>query len=160
VRTRTATGWRTPSTIADDQRDSDFDGVGDLCDATPVHDVAVGILNTPKVVVWPDQSGPFRLTVKIKVFNLVQYRETVAASVFVTGLPPGCSLTVPAAITTELKKLGDKKLQFDFDVSCGVGTVPGFYGLSVNAFVTHLGPGGDRNPGNNFATTSGLLRVR
>jgi hypothetical protein len=143
-----------------DQRDSDFDGLGDVCDATPVHDLAVGILNAPRVVVHPNADGTGVLTVKIKVFNLVNYRESLGASVFVTGLPFGCSLTVPAAITTELRKLGDKKLQFNFDVSCGVGTVPGFYALSVSAFVTHLGPGGDRDPGNNFATTSGLLRVR
>ncbi len=143
-----------------DQRDSDFDGLGDVCDATPVHDLAVGILNAPRVVVHPNADGTGVLTVKIKVFNLVNYRESLGASVFVTGLPSGCSLTVPAAITTELRKLGDKKLQFNFDVSCGVGTVPGFYALSVSAFVTHLGPGGDRDPVNNFATTSGLLRVR
>jgi hypothetical protein len=64
-----------------DQRDSDFDGLGDACDATPVHDLAVGILNAPRVVVRPREGG-------------------------------------------------------------------------------HTGPGTDRDPVNNFASTSGLLRVR
>jgi DNA-binding beta-propeller fold protein YncE len=142
-----------------DQRDSDFDGVGDLCDATPVHDLAVGILNSPKVVVRAGEA-PLALEVKLKVFNLVKYRETVIASVFVTGYPPGCTLVFPAPITTEIAKLGDKKLHFDFQVSCGAGVVPGFYALTINAFVAHSGPGGDRDPVNNFASTTGLLRVR
>ena len=143
-----------------DQRDSDFDGVGDLCDATPVHDLAVGILNAPRVVVRPREGGVGTLTVKVKVFNLVKYRESLSASVFVTGVPPGCNLTVPAAIATEIRRLGDKRLRFDFDVACAPGVVPGFYALVVNAFVAHTGPGQDRNASNNFATTSGLLRVR
>ena len=143
-----------------DQRDTDFDGVGDLCDATPVHDLAVGILNAPHVTVRPGHAGSGHLIVKLKVFNLVNYRESLSASVFVTGVPPGCNLTFPAAISTEIRRLGDKKLQFDFDVACAPGVVPGFYALSVSAFVSHTGPGQDRDPSNNFAATSGLLRVR
>ncbi len=143
-----------------DQRDSDFDGVGDLCDATPIHDLAVGILNAPQLVLRPSLSASGTLPVKIKVFNLVSYREQANATVFVTGTPPGCTLVFPAGITTELRKLGDKRLEFDFGVSCGVGVPPGFYALTINAFVVHEGPGGDRDPINNFATTTGLLRIR
>jgi ABC-type polar amino acid transport system ATPase subunit len=143
-----------------DQRDSDLDGVGDLCDATPVHDLAVGILNAPRVVVRPREGGVGTLTVKVKVFNLVKYRESLSASVFVTGVPPGCNLTVPAAIATEIRRLGHKRLRFDFDVVCAPGVAPGFYALSVNAFVAHTGPGQDRDASDNFATKSGLLRVR
>jgi hypothetical protein len=141
-----------------DQRDSDLDGVGDLCDATPVHDLAVGILNSPRVVVRPLEGWSGKLTVKVKVFNLVDYRESLSASVFVTGVPPGCSLTVPAAIATEIRRLGHKRLRFDFDVVCAPGVAPGFYALSVNAFVAHTGPGQDRDASDNFATTSGRLR--
>ncbi len=149
-----------PTVPNTDQRDSDFDGVGDLCDATPMHDLAVGILNSPKVVVQPRHAQPETMTVKVKIFNLVKYREDATASVFVTGTPPGCTVVFPAAITTELRKLADKKLQLDFGVSCGVGVLPGFYALTINAFVAHNGPGQDRNSSNNFATTTGLLRVR
>jgi len=143
-----------------DQRDTDFDGVGDLCDATPVHDLAVGILNSPHLTLRPREDGSRALSVKVKVFNLVDYRESLSASVFVTGVPPGCSLTVPAAIATEVRQLGDRKLRFDFDVACAPRIVPGFYALSVSAFVSHTGPGQDRDASNNFAVTSGLLRVR
>jgi DNA-binding beta-propeller fold protein YncE len=143
-----------------DQRDSDFDGVGDVCDTTPAHDLAVGILNSPHLTLRPREDGSRTLSVKVKVFNLVHYRESLSASVFVTGVPPGCSLTVPDAIATEIRRLGDKKLQFDFDVACAPGVVPGFYALSVSAFVAHTSPGQDRDASNNFAVTSGLLRVR
>ncbi len=143
-----------------DQKDSDFDGVGDVCDATPVHDLAVGILNSPWVVVRPQAGGLGTLSVKVKVFNLVNRHESSSASVFVTGVPPGCQLTFPSAIATELRRFGDKRLQFDFDVACGAGVVPGFYALAVNAFVAHTGPGQDRDPSDNFAATTGLLLVR
>jgi hypothetical protein len=74
-------------------------------------------------------------------------------------VPPGCNLTLPAAIATEVRRL-DTSDSVDFDVACAPGVVPGFYALSVNAFVGHTGPGQDREASNNFAVTSGLLRVR
>jgi DNA-binding beta-propeller fold protein YncE len=143
-----------------DQRDSDFDGVGDLCDATPVHDLAVGILNAPRAAIRPSENATATLRVVLRVFNLVNYREEFLATAIVSGLPPGCSLTAPVPVATPIRKLGDKRVELDFAVTCGVGVAPGYYALVVNAFVTHNGPGSDRDSVNNFATTSGLLRVR
>ena len=149
-----------PTVANPDQRDTDFDGLGDLCDASPVHDLAIGILNAPLAVVRLQDGGVGSLTVKLRVFNLVNYREQANIGVFVTGMPPGCSLTGPNAISTDLRRLGDKRLQAGFDVACAPGVVKGFYALSVSAVIVHAGPGVDRDSSNNGATTTAGLRVR
>jgi hypothetical protein len=143
-----------------DQQDRDVDGLGDVCDPTPVHDLAIGILNAPKVVVQRAEGGTGTLVVNVRVFNLVNYREEIRAHVDVTGAPSGCTMVALADITLELRRLADKKLQFSFDVTCGPGVAPGFYPLLVNASVTHTSGGGDRDSSDNFTSANAVLRVR
>ena len=143
-----------------DQQDRDFDGLGDACDPTPVHDLVIGILNAPKVVVQRAEGGTGVLVVNVRVFNLVNYREEIRAHVDVTGTPSGCIIVAPADLTLELRRLSDKRLQFSFDVTCGPGVAPGFYPLLVNASVTHTSGGFDRDSSDNFAAANAVLRVR
>jgi hypothetical protein len=158
-------GWpdardNCPAAPNNDQRDSDFDGQGDVCDASPVHDLAIGILNAPLVVVRLSEGGTGTLTLKLRVFNLVNYREVANVAVGIWGLPSGCSLSGPSAISTDLKRLGDKRLEVVYQAACGAGVPKGLYGLSVNASITHAGPGSDSNFSNNTATGTAGLRVR
>lgn len=158
-------GWpnsrdNCPSVPNIDQWDSDGDGQGDVCDASPVHDLAIGILNAPLAVVRLGEGGTGALALKLRLFNLVNYREAANVGVGISGVPSGCSLTGPASISTELKRLGDKRVLVDYQVACGAGVPKGLYGLFVSASITHAGPGSDRDFSNNTATGTAGLRVR
>jgi len=76
-----------------DQADSDGDGLGDVCDASPVHEVDLKycLKFGPAPVNISDSQGKYMWTI-CEIGNPSAQDETVAISLDVAGVPAGCDM--------------------------------------------------------------------
>ena len=140
-----ADGWpnsrdNCPVVANSDQRDSDGDGRATCAVASPVHDLAIGVLNTPVVTVKLTEGGKGTLTLKLRLFNLVNYREQAMLGVQLSGIRPARTLTGTERDDDRAAAAGGEML-VDFAVACAPGTAKGVYALSVSSTIAHIGPG-------------------
>src|SRR5439155_6709271 len=76
------------------QHVSDQDGKGDVCDPTPIHDLAVTDVKASNVTIRLPLPGTATMGVTVKVATLVIHRETLSLDVDVDGLPTGCEISI------------------------------------------------------------------
>lgn len=150
-----------PLTPNPNQEDSDFDGLGDVCDPTPDHDVAIvgGSLSNVTINLTRVSNGT--VSAHITVQNLRNYPEQVFVDVFLEGLPTGCEVTdVSGETFGTVRRLGRKTFHVSANITCGPGlAIPGTYTITGNAFV-FVGKGVDVDESNNFGSTTATLRIR
>jgi len=144
-----------------DQADSDKDGLGDVCDPTPVHDLTLVSVKATDVTVSLHQVGTATLTTSVTVGNLENYPEQFSVHLELQGLPVGCEVTILNDVTGTVRRLGRQTVQVRATITCRPGiATPGSYQLTVAAQVSHLGPGVENNLSNNTGSTTATLRVR
>src|SRR5206468_5778548 len=151
-----------PATPNTDQLDSDQDGKGDVCDPTPVHDLAVTGVNATNVTLRLVPVGTATMGVGVTVENLVNHPESLSLDVDVAGLPFGCEVSrVSGDTSASIRRLGRANYRLRVSITCGAGLVAaGNYGLLVTAAVTHTGSGVEMNTSNNSGSDTATLRIR
>ena len=151
-----------PASPNTDQLDSDQDGKGDVCDPTPTHDLTVTDVKASNVTIRLPSPGTATMGVAVKVTNLVNHPETLSLDVDVDGLPTGCEIsTIGGDTSASVRRLGRSTYRLRVSITCGAGlAVPGNYGLTVRASVTHTGEGVEQNTSNNSRSDSATLRIR
>jgi Thrombospondin type 3 repeat len=150
-----------PASPNTDQLDSDQDGKGDVCDPTPVHDLAVTSVNASNTTLRLQPVGTATTGVKVTVANLVNHPETLSLHIDVDGLPAGCEVSSGGDTSASIRRLGKATYRLRVSITCGPGLVaPGNYALTVRASVTHTGEGVEQNTSNNSVTDSTTLRIR
>jgi len=151
-----------PTTANTDQLDSDQDGKGDVCDPTPIHDLAVTGVNPSNVTLRLLHVGTATMGVNVTVANLVNHPETLSLHVDVSGVPAGCEVSSGGGDTSaSIRRLGRSTYHLRVSITCGPGLVaPGNYGLIVTASVKHTGEGVEQNTSNNSGSSTTTLRIR
>jgi len=151
-----------PTTSNTDQLDSDQDGKGDVCDPTPVHDLAVTGVNPSNAALRLRPVGTATMGVNVTVANLVNHPETLSLHVDVDGVPAGCEVSsVSGDTSASIRRLGRSTYRLRVSITCAPGLVaPGRYGLTVAASATHTGEGVEQNTSNNSGSGTAALRIR
>jgi hypothetical protein len=151
-----------PTTLNTDQLDSDQDGKGDVCDPTPIHDLAVTGVKPSNVTIRLRPVGTATMGVNVTVANLMNDPETLSLRVDVGGVPAGCEVSsVSGDTSASIRRLGRSTYHLRVSITCAPGLVaPGNYGLTVAASVTHTGEGVERNTSNNSGSGTATLRIR
>jgi len=135
-----------------DQKDSDGDGIGDVCDTTPNHDVTVKSLTIfgPAPVNLGDTMGHYMWALG-EIGNLINHDETVSlALTIVPAVPAGCtavtSQILPGRNPFYLLHLEQKWVLYRTRFECDGSAAPGIYPLNITLcidHVLHVPPSGD-----------------
>lgn len=144
------------------QRDSDFDGVGDVCDPTPTHDIAITTLTASDVTLRLVPNGTAWMRVDVTVTNLRNYPEDVFVQAFVDRLPLGCEVSSTSNLFRDgtLPRRGERTFHLAAPITCRPGLAErGVYELEVTSFA-YPGKGQDADESNNEATTTAKLEIR
>jgi len=151
-----------PAVPNTDQLDSDQDGKGDVCDPTPVHDLAVIGVNANNVTLRLQPVGTATMGVSVTAQNLVNHPESLSLDVDVAGLPSGCEVSsVNGDTSASIRRLGKSTYRLRVSITCGAGLVArGSYPLRVTASVAHTGVGVENNTSNNSGSDTAVLRIR
>jgi len=150
-----------PTSANTDQLDSDQDGTGDVCDPTPVHDLALIAVKASNVTLRLKRVTTAMLGVNIRVQNLMNYREPLNLTVAVAGFPPGCQLDPESGHTSAtIPRRAKHTFHIQAVISCSSNVPRGTYNFSVTATVTYAGEGVEQDSSNNSGTDPSTLRVR
>jgi hypothetical protein len=135
-----------------DQKDSDGDGIGDVCDTTPNHDVTVKSLTIfgPAPVNLGDTMGHYMWALG-EIGNLINHDEVVSlALTIVPAVPAGCAAVteqiLPGRNPFYLLHLEQKWVLYRTRFECDGSAVPGIYPLNITLCIDHLAhqpPSGD-----------------
>jgi hypothetical protein len=130
-----------------DQKDSDGDGIGDVCDDTPVHDVTVKslLIFGPAPVNLSDTAGHYMWAIG-EIGNLVNHKETVSLSLtIVPSAIAGCTIAteqiLPGRDPFYLLPLEQKWVLYRTRFECHDPAVPGIYPLNITLCIDHVTPG-------------------
>ncbi len=151
-----------PTIFNPDQADSDFDFVGDACDPTPVHDLAIVGGSLSNVTINLDHVGNGKITGSVIVQNLANHPDDVFVEFFIEGVPTGCEVTAFSGDTFGTVRQNSRKtFRASANITCAPGIAePGAYTLIGNAFVFHASPGFESDTSNNFASAEATLRIK
>jgi hypothetical protein len=106
-----------------DQKDTDGDGLGDLCDSTPDHELKIKycLKFGPAPVNLSDTQGAY-MWVICEIGNLDAYTNPVTIDLVVSGVPAGCDqnqqLVLPGLHTFKLTALEQKWVLFRERYEC------------------------------------------
>lgn len=145
-----------------DQLDSDFDGLGDACDPTPVHDLAVVRFSVSDLHLKLRPTGNASVTARVVVENLEPHPDLAVVGTFLAGLPFGCEVTNTSGDASGLiKPLRKTTFRIKINVTCSaLLATPGDYALTAYAAVEHTSPGFEQDFSDNFATASLSMRIK
>ena len=160
-----------------DQLDSDSDLIGDVCDPTPTHDIAVTRVRAEGATIelhdedddGDDDDGPTNappgfgtaeIEVKVTVKNLLDQRENIVVFGFVEGLPEGCLMIGDASKELSIRGEARKTVELDIPIACDPNVAaPGRYRLAVFGVAFSI-EGADLDESNNEKMTTARLRLR
>lgn len=150
-----------PTEANPDQSDLDFDGLGDVCDPTPWHDLAIVGGNASGVTINLGRVNNGTLTGNIIVQNYANHPDEAFVDTFISGIPSGCEVTSTSGDFFDVVKQGRKKtFHRSANITCNPNVPRGNYELSIEAFVFHVGSGSELDYSNNFGSTTATLRLR
>ncbi len=145
-----------------DQVDSDHDRIGDACDPTPWHDVALTDLGASTAIIRYRDATATTMSVTIEVANLAPVREMAKVQV-APFLPHGCRVAVvvgdhPRVIEAESAVV----FQLRLSIACDPGLViPGHYPINISAQVQELSSAErEMDSDNNSATEAARLHIQ
>lgn len=146
-----------------DQADGDQDGVGDACDPTPVHDLAVTAVRPSNVTIrLAPGGGNGRMPTRIEVRNLHDHPDQASIELSVSDLPVGCEATIfDSESLRVVPERGTATFQPVAGITCRDDLArPGTYEVTVKATVFHASAGADADPSNDVATAKARLTLR
>jgi hypothetical protein len=130
-----------------DQKDSDGDGIGDVCDTTPNHDVTVKSLTIfgPAPVNLSDTLGHYMWTLG-EIGNLRSHDETVTLTLTIDpSAIAGCTIEteqiLPGRNPFTLIAMEQKWVLYRTRFECHDPAVPGIYPLNITLCIDHQTPG-------------------
>jgi uncharacterized membrane protein len=145
-----------------DQTDSDLDGLGNPCDATPSHDLAVVGLTSGNAAIQKRTVLSATITAKVTVQNLRNWPEPYYLNVWLENLPPGCQITKAEGnnVSGTLSRNAKTTVTVKFTITAAASTPVGTYPLNVQAQVNYNGSGYEENMSNNTKATMATLTIR
>ena len=127
-----------------DQKDSDGDGIGDVCDTTPYHDVTVKSLTIfgPAPVNLGDTMGHYMWALG-EIGNLINHDETVDLKLTIVPTTiAGCTVVtsqiLPGRNPFYLLHLEQKWVLYRTRFECSISAVPGIVPLNITLCIDHL----------------------
>jgi len=158
-----------------DQLDSDLDGLGDACDPTPIHDLAVTRFTASDLHLKLRPTGTASFTTRVVVRNLQPHPDDAYLGFgpgdgsVLSGLPFGCEVTriegdgVGGGSGTPfvlIPPLGQATLRVTITVTCSaLLATPGGYPLTLQVDVSDAS-GFEQDTSNNVATASLNMRIK
>jgi hypothetical protein len=114
-----------------DQRDTDWDGIGDVCDPSPDHDVSVLKMSIEPSTIKLDEKGNSALNLFIQVRNLRYYPERIFFERLHVG--PDCQVVATTGeIPGVIGPLQTRKFRLRVTIHCDTeGLTPGSHRLAV-----------------------------
>jgi hypothetical protein len=130
-----------------DQKDSDGDGIGDVCDDMPYHDVTVKsmVIFGPAPVNLGDTMGHYMWALG-EIGNLRTHNETVTLTLTIDpSAIAGCTIEteqiLPGRNPFYLLELEQKWVLYRTRFECNGSAVPGIYPLNITLCIDHQTPG-------------------
>src|SRR6266508_1392461 len=150
-----------PTAPNPDQLDRYRDGLGDGCDPTPIHDLALAGLSAVNVTIRKDRVGSGTITATVSVQNLENWPEPFSLQIRLGDLPAGCQITkrVGNNVSGTVRRLSSTSFSAQFTITCAASTPVGNYPIRLRAKVTYTGTGVEQNLSNNSASSKAILRI-